>query len=94
MASFFQPGSNDPAIEDCETGRFQVYCNSILASESRLQTWYQIFNLALGSAAVFVPLLYMLYHLAAWLATSKSWRLSRYELPKFLFYFMLFLRFV
>lgn len=77
MASFFQPGSNDPAIEDCETGRFEVYCNSIIPSEQRFETWYQIFNLAVGSAAVLLPLAYMLCCLAIWLVKSKSFSLSR-----------------
>jgi hypothetical protein len=77
MASFFQPGSNDPAIEDCEIGRFEVYCNSILSSDQRLASWYQIFNLAVGGAAVVLPLVYMLYHLVVWLVKSRSFSLSR-----------------
>lgn len=77
MASFFQPGSHDPAIEHCDIGRFAVYCNSIIPSERRLETWYQIFNLALGSTAVVLPLAYMLYCLAVWLVASKSFSLSR-----------------
>jgi hypothetical protein len=84
MASFFQPGSNDPAIEDCEIGRFQVYCNSIVSSDRRMQTWYQIFNLALGSAAVFLPLTYLLFRFAVWLVTSKSLSLARYDFGSFL----------
>ena len=64
MASFFQPGSNDPAIADCEPSRFQIYCNSILPTDKLLALWYQKANLIVGATALVLPLLYVLWHIA------------------------------
>ncbi|KAG9251738.1 uncharacterized protein F5Z01DRAFT_627081 [Emericellopsis atlantica] len=56
MASFFQPGPNDPALADCEPGRFQIYCNSINSVQNLFQPWYQVLNLSVGGAAILIPL--------------------------------------
>lgn len=63
MASFFQPGLQDPVLEDCEGSEgFQVYCNSILPSASRFGNLYQLVILVLGATCIIVPpILYLIY---------------------------------
>lgn len=80
MASFFQPGSNDPAIEACEPSRFQIYCNSIIPTERLFGPWYQLLNLALGGAALIIPLVFALLGLCTRYWTSRSPREERYVL--------------
>ncbi|ODA83515.1 hypothetical protein RJ55_02029 [Drechmeria coniospora] len=84
MTSFFQPGSNDPTIIECGHSRFQVYCNSVLPVEKLLQTWYQEANLAVGVAAVGVPILLWILHSLrqTWGARiTTGWRLPRRREP-------------
>lgn len=69
MASFFQPGSNDPAIVDCEPGRFQTYCNSILPSDPSTQPWHRLLNLAVGATALLVSISLLLLSFA-----KRCWR--------------------
>ncbi|KAK0386712.1 hypothetical protein NLU13_6547 [Sarocladium strictum] len=70
MASFFQPGSNDPAISECPPQRFQVYCNSILPISQRLVSWHQLATLIIGCVAVAVPLTIVIF-LWAWRRLSS-----------------------
>lgn len=62
MASFFQPAVYDPSAEASaisaaqSQSRFQVYSNSTLAGTGLLTRWYQYLVLALGAAALGVPL--------------------------------------
>lgn len=71
MASFFQPGSNDPAIADCEPSRFQTYCNSILPSDPSTQPWHRLLNLAVGATALLVSVAFLLLSLAKRRRRSK-----------------------
>ncbi|POR39127.1 Uncharacterized protein TPAR_00687 [Tolypocladium paradoxum] len=80
MTSFFQPGSNDPTIDECGASRFQVYCNAVLPAERLLQTWHQRVDLALGAAALGTPILIWLLLLLrrTWaLKITKLWRLPK-----------------
>lgn len=63
MASFFQPGLQDPVLEDCDgSSGFQVYCNSILPSASRFGNLYQLVILVLGATCIVVPSTLYLIH--------------------------------
>ncbi|KAM0575553.1 hypothetical protein ACHAP9_000816 [Verticillium nonalfalfae] len=66
MASFFQPGFNDPAIEGCErSSRFEVLCNSILPADRRFAQWHQVLDVTVGVTAIVIPiLLFLLYRVA------------------------------
>lgn len=62
MASFFQPGLDDPARQDCPDSTFQVYCNSILPSHLLFNNLYQLVGLVLGGVCIVVPItLYLIY---------------------------------
>lgn len=63
MASFFQPGSHDPVQEACgNSSLFQVYCNSILPTDSMFGSLYQLVILVLGVTCIVVPcILYLIY---------------------------------
>ncbi|KAF3345634.1 hypothetical protein VdG2_06477 [Verticillium dahliae VDG2] len=83
MASFFQPGFNDPAIEGCErSSRFEVLCNSILPADRRFAQWHQVLDVTVGVTAIVIPiLLFLLYRVARpkhdAAARSKHARYSR-----------------
>ncbi|KHN93822.1 Glycosyl transferase, family 1 [Metarhizium album ARSEF 1941] len=55
MTSFFQPGSNDPAILECAHSKFAVYCNSPIPKDNLLQSWYQQVTLAVGASSLLLP---------------------------------------
>jgi uncharacterized membrane protein YhaH (DUF805 family) len=58
MASFFQPPLNgDPALANCSTSGFQIYCNAIVESDSRFKHWYQILLVSIAAAALLLPTL-------------------------------------
>ncbi|RSL61030.1 hypothetical protein CEP54_006442 [Fusarium duplospermum] len=62
MASFFQPGLDDPARQACPDSTFQVYCNSVLPSHSLFNNLWQLVGLVLGGVSIVVPLtLYLIY---------------------------------
>jgi hypothetical protein len=81
MASFFQPGTNDPAISACEPGRFKIYCNAIISPEDLLSNWYQVLNLSVGAACIFLPLVLLFIRAAARLRASHLFRFKRYVFP-------------
>ena len=63
MASFFQPGLQDPVLDECESSSsYQIYCNSILPSALRFRSLYQLVILVLGATCVIVPLVLYLIH--------------------------------
>lgn len=63
MASFFQPGLQDPVLDECESSSpYQIYCNSILPSTLRFRSLYQLVILVLGATCVIVPLVLYLIH--------------------------------
>lgn len=81
MASFFQPGSNDPAIAACPPSTFEVYCNSILPADQRFRKWYQLVTLIVGGVTLAVPLGVYLCQLGVLLCKSairSSTRCVRY----------------
>lgn len=58
MASFFQPpASGDPALEQCDTSGFEIYCNSLIKNDRRFSNWYQILLVSVGAAALCLPVL-------------------------------------
>lgn len=70
MASFFQPGQDDPTIEEC--GSLKVYCNSIVPAGQRFVHLYQLVTFSLGATATVVPVvLFFIYFLVK---LSKSQR--------------------
>ena len=63
MASFFQPGLQDPVLDECESSSpYQIYCNSILPSALRFRSLYQLVILVVGATCVIVPLVLYLIH--------------------------------
>lgn len=77
MASFFQPGVNDPAIAACSPQRFEIYCNSILSSSERLKSWHQLVTLIVGCVAVAVPLVVILFRMACSFGGRLNSKFSR-----------------
>lgn len=64
MASFFQPGLQDPVRQECEgSSTFQVYCNSVLPSALTFKHTYQLVILVLGATCVVVPIVFYFTHL-------------------------------
>ncbi|KPM42671.1 hypothetical protein AK830_g3862 [Neonectria ditissima] len=63
MASFFQPGKNDPATDACGPSRFEVYCNSALPADRRFNQLFQAVNFTFGVTAIVVPVLLFLVYL-------------------------------
>lgn len=62
MASFFQPGKDDPARDACGEQKYQVYCNSVLPEGHRFIHLFQVVNFTFGLTATLVPLiLYLVY---------------------------------
>lgn len=62
MASFFQPGKDDPTRDACGEQKYQVYCNSVLPAGHRFIHLFQVVNFTFGLTATFVPLiLYLVY---------------------------------
>ncbi|KAH6896747.1 hypothetical protein B0T10DRAFT_506131 [Thelonectria olida] len=60
MASFFQPGQDDPTIEEC--GSLKVYCNSVVPAGQRFNHLYQLVTFSLGVTATVVPVtLFLIY---------------------------------
>ncbi|KAH7159653.1 hypothetical protein B0J13DRAFT_110305 [Dactylonectria estremocensis] len=70
MASFLQPGADDPAKEDCGVSKFEVYCNSILPPSERFSTLFQFVNFTLGVTALVVPV--VLFAVYKFLQSRKS----------------------
>lgn len=68
MTSFFQPGSNDPAIKECGNSTFAVYCNSAIPTHTLLREWYQQATLAVGGVSLIFPILLFIVLLA-----RQSW---------------------
>ncbi|KAG8411014.1 hypothetical protein J3459_016736 [Metarhizium acridum] len=68
MTSFFQPGSNDPAIEECGNSTFAVYCNSAIPSEQLFREWYQQVTVAVGASSLIVPIVLFIV-----LLSRQSW---------------------
>jgi hypothetical protein len=69
MAFPYQFGSlDDLALESCNSSKFEIYCNSFLPPEKRLQHWYQYFNLSLAgfAACVAVTLWVVQYFWRVW----------------------------
>ncbi|KAJ0136340.1 Uncharacterized protein HZ326_20640 [Fusarium oxysporum f. sp. albedinis] len=68
MASFFQPGSSDPTLDDCSNSRFKVYCNSILPQNQRFVHTFQLVNLSLALSSFLIPVLfYFTYYIITFL---------------------------
>lgn len=66
MASFFQPGFDDLAVNDCQSGKFDVFCNSIVPADRRFAHWYQYVTLTVGGTAILIPiLLHILYRVVS-----------------------------
>lgn len=78
MASFFQPGSNDPAIAECPPQTFEIYCNSLLSTAQRLESWHQLVTLIVGCVAVAVPLTIVIFNLLWGWCAPVSNKLKRY----------------
>ncbi|KAK3938628.1 putative glycosyl transferase [Diplogelasinospora grovesii] len=62
MASFFQPPmSGDPAAQTCVASsgatRWQVYCNSLIAPQARLETPLQSFTLVFAIVSLALPII-------------------------------------
>ncbi|KAH7134435.1 hypothetical protein EDB81DRAFT_903410 [Dactylonectria macrodidyma] len=57
MASFFQPGKDDPAIAECDTSTYEVYCNAVIPADRRFTEVYQVVNFTFGLTAIFVPII-------------------------------------
>ncbi|SPO01406.1 uncharacterized protein DNG_04082 [Cephalotrichum gorgonifer] len=58
MASFFQPpAEGDPALTNCSTSGFDIYCNEIVGADRRFKYWYQILLVGVAAAGLFLPIL-------------------------------------
>lgn len=86
MASFFQPAVYDPNAETSETSnsavansRFLIYTNSTLFGQGILDNWYQFVVLAVGGAALAIPLIRWT---SGWIWKSlKGRRIRKYAQP-------------
>ncbi|OAA44132.1 Glycosyl transferase, family 1 [Metarhizium rileyi] len=74
MTSFFQPGSNDPAITECGKSTFAIYCNSALPTERLLREWYQKATLAVSASSLLIPIVLclILLHRQSWFSRTLS----------------------
>ncbi|KAK7420518.1 hypothetical protein QQX98_002716 [Neonectria punicea] len=83
MASFFQPGKNDPAADSCGPSRFQVYCNSALPADRRYNQLFQVVNFSFAIAAILVPvLLYIVYVVVESYKARKKRKKAQSNQPK------------